>query len=267
MDIAVLTHGFASAAASQQSGIWDGITAHSVICFNSVLPELTSDHNAQTVNLLRDDMTTTFWDMTAAAATITAQVGGIAMDWVGLGPGNWQSAGANVQVWITDLALGRVLVGESVSQPDFKPLLFTFEKRDVITVEIVITKVGTDLSMTVLSGGARIDMPKTPDVGYMPGFLNNLDEVTDSATEGNAFGVSRVVPRGWEENAPFSDLEMKFIRDYIPALIAHKGKPIFFNWNVEEYPLEVIFGRFDLAAITYNNVLHGGISLNIRGVL
>lgn len=266
MAIAILTGGFASAAAQINTGVWDGISPHAVVCFESIISSVDATQNPGTSGLLLDYMTTTFYEMPLPGGTITAQVNG-KISYVGLGPGTWQSSGATIEVYVTDLDLNRILVGESSAQATNSPLLFTFEEVEAVQVEVVIVLSVGPLTMTVLTAGPRLDMPKVPDVGYMPGFLNNLDEVTDSQTESNAFGVSRTVARGWEEMAPFSDLEMQFIRAEIPALINHKGKPLFFNWNVEEYPLEVIFGRFSLSTITYNNVLHGGMTLTIKGVI
>jgi hypothetical protein len=266
MPIAMLTHGFASSPAQATGGVWDGKSPHSVICFDSIISSLNATVNPNDVELLLDLMTTTFWEMPMPGGTISATVAG-KISYVGLGPGSWNSSGATIEVYVTSSTATRTLVGEASARPSHSPLLFTFDEIDAVLVEIVIVLSVGPLSMTVLTAGPRIDLPKTPDVGYMPGFLNNLDEVTDSETEGNAFGVSRTVPRGWEENAPYSDLEMAWIREKIPPLIAHKGSPLFFAWNVEEYPYEIIFGRFDLAAITYNNVLHGGINLTVRGVI
>lgn len=265
MAINILTHGFSSGVPST-AGSWDGISAHSIICYESIITGINSDVNPNEVGLLLDLMTTTFWQMPSPGGTITAAVNG-KISYVGLGPGTWHTSNANIKVYVTTDTLARILVGEVGAPDDHKPLLFAFEEVTAVLVEIEITTNGESLSMSILTAGPRLDMPKTPDVGYMPGFLNNLDEVTDSETEGNAFGVSRVLSRGWEEAAPWSDLEMNFIRNNIPPLIAHKGKPLFFAWNIEQYPQEIIFGRFNLATITYNNVLHGGLNLTVRGIL
>lgn len=250
------------------SDLWNGQDSHSVICIGNVIETYSSSTISADIEFLSDFLTTTFYVFSTTAATLTGTFSAQECDFIAVGPSNFDEAQLTISAQIL-VGTGWVTVGEvsyTDGLKDNSPGVFTFDKQSITSVRIVITGAGgIERRISLLTAGLRVDMPCLPDVGFTPGFLNTLDEITDPTTEGNAFGPSRVLPRGTEEIAPFSDLSFVFFRQEWPRLLSWRGYPIYFVQNAEEYPSESIFGRWTFTPLSYSSVNAGGVTLTVTG--
>ena len=253
------------------SDFWDGTSPRAVIALDNVIGTYQATSNNETSIFLGDFLTTTQYSTVGGSFSITGFFDETEqIDFIAIGSGNWVDAQAIVTVEYRGTSGSYFEVGafSFTNRANNQPVLITFSPSFAIGVRISVNKPGgLPIEITTLTAGKLINFPKVPDVGHQPAIVNSLNEITDSATEGNAFGPARVNARGNEEIAPFSDLAFTWIKSEIPRLIDWQGKPIFFAWNIDDAPTEVICGRWELSPISYGSVLHGGVNLVVRGLV
>ena len=104
------------------------------------------------------------------------------------------------------------------------------------------------------------------DLGTQIAQQNSRDTVNRSITQSNGFGPVSVIKRGFQQVMIFSDIEMDDLRQLIPTLGERRGASIWILWDPGNYPLECVFGPLEWSDVAYTNVLHGDLTLTVRGL-
>lgn len=110
-----------------------------------------------------------------------------------------------------------------------------------------------------------------PDVGFTPGYTNNIDEVKPFQTESGQFIISRRIEKGFRQKGSFSFLDWegdnRFDQEYVAYMNHVKdSKPFFMKWDVTNN--QAFYGQQDprsLQAPRYDTATTGTFNFDIVG--
>jgi hypothetical protein len=235
---------------------WDNALARAVIT--------ASNDQASTPNLF-DYMTTSFWN--AGAGTVTVDIvlpASEAIDCCAIAAGDWATAGTTIEVYSD---AGVTKVGEVSGLKDNQPYMFSFDSVIISVMQVKFISSG-DLNVGQVLMGESLKFPVNASIGLQLGKFNNEDLITSQKTENNAFGSNSTVARNRTTIAPFNSIPIDWLNtSWVEFSDAHKGKPVWFNWNVVDRPNDATFGHWSTNKAKYTSSFFSSIDLTIKGVV
>lgn len=235
---------------------WDNALSRSVI---------TASNGQDTTPNLFDYMTTSYFDAGAGVVTVDIVLP-IAenIDCCAVAAGNWASAGTTIEIYTDE---GITKVAEASGLKDNQPYLFNFDPVVITTMQIKFLSTNA-LSVGLVLFGESLKFPVNASVGLQLGQFNNDDEVVSQKTENNAFGANSVVARSRTTVSPFKLIPISWVESsWVEFSDSHKGKPIWFNWNVVDRPNDSTFGHWSASKAKYDSSFLSSIDLTVKGVV
>lgn len=212
---------------------------------------------------IHDYTTTSFWSAGSGTVDIDITLGAAEdIDCCAIAAGNWAAAGTVIEVYSD---AGVTKVGEISGLKDGQPHLFNFDSVFISVMRIRFIS-SNSLSVGQVLFGETLKFPTCANIGLQLGQFNNKDKVIGQKTENNAFGSNSIVARGRDTIAPYSLVPISWVRsDWIPFSDNHRGKPIWFSWNILDNPEDAIFGRWSTDSISFSKSTFSDIKLTVKG--
>lgn len=240
---------------------WDNAYTRATIVGGGGNPEL--------YDAVRDNMTNIFYQPSSVNTDFSIQAvfdNPEDINWIGVAAGNWATAEATINVYTNDPVGGTILQGQVTGLRDGDPFMWVFDTvlgADLVSINIVSNG---NIKIGEVGCGKTLDLPCLPSLGMEWGRYNNLDEIIGRKTENDLFASASVLPRARRFAGNYELTPIDWIRtDWVPFSDTHKGKLVWFMWDVFAHPFDVAFGHWNAGVIAYDRSTYANINLEIMG--
>lgn len=205
------------------------------------------------------------WKPTAVTATLLATFAGtFAVDYAGLYITDPQGCTFRPQYWNGSTYVN---LGADVTPTQAGPVLWLFNSVNTSRIRFNITG-GTGMpTVATMKAGAATVLPQGLPSGYRPSYLNPVDTLSNTFSEGGQILGSQLMSSMAREDVTLDNIAPSWIRSNWPTvrdLMRTEG--VFWAWNADDYPDELMYGGLkDSPVAEYSSTLYMRLSFSLEG--
>lgn len=156
--------------------------------------------------------------------------------------------------------------GTSITPTTKGPLVWYFDAVNAEEVWIYVTGSTMPTIANVKAGLATV-FPVGIPPGFVPGALNPEDELSGTRTNGGQILSAEVIRSGFTESVTLDRLEPSWVRSDWPVFrTAVRTEGVYFAWDIDDYPNEVVYGMVDgQPSTSYSSATFMNASFTIKG--
>lgn len=211
-----------------------------VLCFDNIVTanniSATSSTIENPITNITNPATAFLWEATSSAdQTITVDVGGLEVDYIGIARHNLNQVGLTVLIKYNGVT---VVPAQAIS--DTQAILFLRGIATPTTIEIVISGSTVAPKIGVLYIGKKLELQRGLYVGHTP-ITYGRDRVSINGVSENGQYLGEIVVRQTNSTqVNLQNLTPEWYRSMLdPYFSALPRKPCFFAWKPAKYPAEV----------------------------
>jgi hypothetical protein len=211
-----------------------------VLCFDNIVTTTnitaTSSTTENPITNVTNPATAHLWEATSAATqTITVDVDGSEVDYIGIARHNLNQIGLTVSIKYNGVT---VVPAQAIS--DTQAILFLRGAATPTTIEIIISGATEAPKIGVLYIGKKLELQRGLYVGHTP-ITYGRDRVTVNGVSENGQYLGEVVVRQTNSTqVSLQNLTPDWYRSMLdPYFSMIPRKPCFFAWKPAKYPAEV----------------------------